>query len=116
LQITKKCPECNAIFKGNICNCGWKPDYDQAKFFGCSVCGERAMRSKFKDKDYCEKHWYEQYENDWKPTATKDQISKFLVRMGSKSIYWKNATEEQRLDAIEYYKKYGRVKNDPQRL
>ena len=74
------------------------------------------MRSTYKGRNYCEKHFYDEYEKDYVCSATSDQISKFLVRMGSKSIYWKHASEQQKLEALEYYKIHGRVEHDPSRL
>jgi len=58
-----------------------------------------------KGKIYCYRHYLNAWADDYVPQATQDQISKFLIKMSRKSIYWEKATEGQKQAALEYYEK-----------
>lgn len=81
----------------------------------CSVpnCGLPAVRDRYyKGKEYCQPHMAEAYANDYDHSKdntpeAKDRMSRFLIRMGSKSVWWRKATEEQRQAALRYYKQHG---------
>lgn len=67
---------------------------------GVSHTNEEAY-AKFKEK---ENAYFEKFSAK---KATPEQVARFLIRAGSKSIFWEKATEEQKQFTINYAKTTG---------
>ncbi len=52
----------------------------------------------------CKDCYSQEYEKAYEFKATPEQIARFLISMGSGSIYWEKATEGQRQYAKNFYK------------
>lgn len=103
---SKQCPECGVFFTDRVCpNCGWQSKEDKGgTTHYCDEC-HAATRHFYKGKWLCIDCLTDAYGRDYEYKATPDQVSKFLIEKGSKSPFWQHATEEQKKNALEYYKR-----------
>lgn len=59
---------------------------------------------------YCYRHYQKAYADDYAPKATQAQISRFLIKMGSKSDIWEKIAKikpQWATEAINYYRSGG---------
>ena len=103
-----KCPRCYTEFSETSCpQCQWTPEKNKEYTINyCYICNA-PTKLKYKKQDLCVDCYQTELGKieNYKFTATPDQISKFLIKQGSKSIYWKHATPEQQQSALNFYKR-----------
>lgn len=106
--IRRTCPECGMSFTDKSCpGCKWQPKDKpfQTNVRYCAKCHAQTLH-KYKGQPLCIDCYQDEIgkPENYVCTATSEQISKFLIKEGSKSIHWLKATPEQRQAAIDYYK------------
>jgi hypothetical protein len=106
-KTERVCPRCQTVFEDTTCpNCKWSAkDVATERKHYCVKCHAVTL-IRYKDQWVCVDCYQDELgkPENYEFTATREQVAKWLIKQGSKSIYWQKATEEQRLDAIRYYK------------
>jgi hypothetical protein len=102
-EYKKLCATCGSEFTGKHCTCQKSKETSGWAKFACEVCGRPAFQP-INNKVLCGDCYCPEYEKSYKCTATPEQIARFLIKAGSKSIFWQKATEGQRQYAMNYYK------------
>lgn len=115
-EVKRECPRCGTEFSSSSCpSCDWSaPEEKGSVSHYCNKCNAKT-EIKYHGEYLCivcYSNEYSKSENYFRDKAldgtlaTSDQISRFLIKQGSKSAYWEHATLEQQQAAKDYYKKH----------
>jgi hypothetical protein len=102
-EYKKLCATCGSEFTGKHCTCQKKKELNGWAKFPCELCSAPAFQP-INNKVLCSNCYLVEYQNSYKLSATPEQLARYLIKMGSKSVTWNKASEGMRQYALNYYK------------